>query len=80
MSGGTFTEATDVFGLGCVLFAAATRRCPGAGGDARDQMSVRAQRRLPAPLAEAIDSARAEAPADRPTVRELAASCAAAAG
>jgi hypothetical protein len=41
---------------------------------------VRAQRRLPAPLAEAIDSARAEAPADRPTVRELAASCAAAAG
>src|SRR4051812_16698730 len=77
--GGVFTEATDVFGIGCVLFAAATRSSPGAGDDARDWISVRAHRRLPAPLAEAIDSARAEAPADRPTVRELAASCAAAA-
>jgi eukaryotic-like serine/threonine-protein kinase len=80
VSGGTFTEATDVFGLGCVLFAAATRRSPGAGADAGDHRSVRGHRRLPPTLAEAIDAARAEAPADRPTVRELAASCAAVAG
>ncbi|MEA2383792.1 MAG: eukaryotic-like serine/threonine-protein kinase [Solirubrobacteraceae bacterium] len=77
--GAAFTEATDVFGLGCVLFAAATRMSPGAGGD-RAAGSVRAHRRLPAPLVEAIDAARAEAPPDRPTVRELAASCAAVAG
>jgi serine/threonine protein kinase len=78
--GGVFTEATDVFGLGCVLFAAATRCEPQAGrGDGRPP-KVRTLRRLPASLSEAIDAALADAPADRPRVRELAAACAAAAG
>jgi serine/threonine protein kinase len=77
VAGGTFTEATDVFGLGCVLFEAATRRCPGAGRGAARPRPVQALRRLPAPLTEAIDAALSEAPGDRPTVRELAASCAA---
>jgi serine/threonine protein kinase len=77
VSGGMFTEATDVFGLGCVLFEAATRRLPGAGdGDAVAPVSVGAFRRLPGALGEAIDAALAEARADRPSVRELAASCA----
>src|SRR4051812_13481369 len=45
--GGLFTEATDVFGLGCVLFAAATRCDPAAGrGDGRPP-PVRTLRRLP---------------------------------
>jgi eukaryotic-like serine/threonine-protein kinase len=80
--GGVFTEATDVFGLGCVLFEAATRCEPGAGrGDhAPSPPPVRTLRRLPASLAEAIDAALADAPGDRPGVRELAAACAAAAG
>ena len=75
--GGEFTEATDVFGLGCVLYAAATRRCPGAGRSEAPPAPVGAHRRLPAPLAEAIDAALADAPEDRPRVRELAAACAA---
>jgi serine/threonine protein kinase len=78
--GGVFTEATDVFGLGCVLFAAATRRDPEAGGDAGPPPPVRSLRRLPVSLAEAIDAALSEAPGDRPRVRELGAACAAAAG
>jgi serine/threonine protein kinase len=78
--GGVFTEATDVFGLGCVLFAAATRCEPGAGRDDGRPPPVRALRRLPASLAEAIDAALADAPGDRPRLRELAAACAATAG
>jgi eukaryotic-like serine/threonine-protein kinase len=75
--GGTFTEATDVFGIACVLFAAATRRSPEAGRRRGAPPPVRTHRRLPPPLAEAIDGALSAAPEDRPTVRELAASCAA---
>jgi eukaryotic-like serine/threonine-protein kinase len=78
VSGAEFTEATDVFGLGCVLYAAATRRSPEAGRDGSPvPPPVRAHRRLPATLAAAIDAALAEAPGDRPSVRELAASCSA---
>jgi len=78
MAGTAFTEATDVFGLGGVLYEAATRRSPDAGrGDGRGPDPVRIHRRLPGPLAAAIDAALAEAPADRPAVRELAATCAA---
>jgi hypothetical protein len=79
--GGAFTEATDVFGLGCVLFNAATRREPGAGVDADHDRPppVRTLRRLPGSLAEAIDAVLSHAPEDRPRVRELAAACAAAA-
>jgi eukaryotic-like serine/threonine-protein kinase len=75
--GGVFTEATDVFGIGCVLFAAATRREPEAGRGAGRPPPVRTFRRLPPSLAEAIDAALADAPEDRPRVRELAATCAA---
>ena len=78
VSGADFTEATDVFGLGCVLFAAATRRGPRAGReDCPPPPPVRTLRRLPAPLAEAIDACLAADAAARPTVRELAAVCAA---
>jgi serine/threonine protein kinase len=82
--GDEFTEATDAFGVACVLFATATRRSPGAGrreGE-RDapRRSVRSLRRLPAPLAAAIDAGLAEDPAARPSVRDLGAACTAAAG
>ena len=78
VAGDEFTEATDVFGLGCVLFAAATRRGPRAGREGcPPPPPVRTLRRLPAPLAEAIDACLAEEPAARPTVRDLAAVCAA---
>jgi eukaryotic-like serine/threonine-protein kinase len=76
--GDVFTEATDVFGIGCVLFAAATRREPEAGRGERPP-PVRTLRRLPPSLADAIDAALSDAPEDRPRVRELAAACAAAA-
>jgi eukaryotic-like serine/threonine-protein kinase len=78
--GATFTEATDVFGLGCVLFEAATREAPAAGRGAGPVPPVRTRRRLPGTLAEAIDAALLEDPADRPTVQDLGAVCAAAAG
>jgi serine/threonine protein kinase len=78
--GGPFSEATDVFGLGCVLFAAATRRAPGAGReDAGPPPPVRALRRLPGPLATAIDGCLSEDPRARPVLRDLGAVCAAAA-
>ena len=77
VAGGAFTEATDVFGLGCVLYAAATRRSPEAGREGCDPAPVGRHRRLPATLAAAIDAALSEDPADRPSVRDLAASCAA---
>ena len=58
VAGGTFTEATDVFGLGCVLYEAATRGRPGAGCDGVSRPApVRASRRLPGTLASAIDAA-----------------------
>jgi len=78
VAGGEFTEATDVFGLGCVLFAAATRRGPRAGREGcPPPPPVRTLRRLRAPLADAIDACLAADPAARPTVRDLAAVCAA---
>jgi serine/threonine protein kinase len=77
--GEAFGEATDAFGIACVLFAAATRRSPGAGQgeDAAPPPRVRSLRRLPAPLAEAIDAGLSADPAARPTVRDLGAACAA---
>jgi serine/threonine protein kinase len=85
--GEEFTEATDAFGVACVLFAAATRRSPGGGrregegdsGRRAPRRSVRSLRRLPEPLAAAIDAGLAEDPAARPTVRDLGAACTAAA-
>lgn len=77
--GDAFSEATDAFGVACVLFAAATRRSPGAGkGESvPPPPRVRTLRRLPAPLAEAIDAGLSADPAARPTVRDLGAACAA---
>jgi serine/threonine protein kinase len=79
VAGEPFSEATDAFGLACVLFAAATRRSPGAGRPDDDSVPppVRTLRRLPGPLAEAIDAGLSEDPAARPTVRDLGAVCAA---
>jgi serine/threonine protein kinase len=78
--GETFSEATDAFGLGCVLYAAATRRSPGAGREgAGARPPVRSVRRLPRPLAAVIEACLAEDPAARPAVRDVAAACAAAA-
>jgi serine/threonine protein kinase len=79
VAGAAFSEATDAFGLACVLFAAATRRSPGAGRRDGDLSPppVRTLRRLPGPLAEAIDAGLSEDPAARPTVRDLGAACAA---
>ena len=79
VAGEEFSEATDAFGLACVLFAAATRRSPGAGRRDGDLSPppVRTLRRLPGPLAEAIDAGLSEDPAARPTVRDLGAACAA---
>jgi serine/threonine protein kinase len=81
--GEAFSEATDAFGLACVLFAAATRRSPGAGrkeGAPLPPPPVRTLRRLPASLADAIDAGLSEDPASRPTVRDLGAVCAAVGG
>jgi eukaryotic-like serine/threonine-protein kinase len=77
ISGGEFTEATDVFGIGCVLFSAATRSSPGGGKRAGPAPPVRSMRRLPGPLADAVDASLAADPAARPSVRDLAAVCAA---
>ena len=60
--GDAFGAATDAFGVAGVLFAAATRRAPcpwqraGEGGGATAPPRVRSLRRLPGPLAEAIDA------------------------
>ena len=77
VAGGAFTEATDVFGIGCVLYAAATRRSPEADRDGRGPAPVGRHRRLPTTLAAAIDAALSKDRTDRPSVRELTASCAA---
>ncbi|GDY28501.1 serine/threonine-protein kinase [Gandjariella thermophila] len=88
----------DVWGIGLVLYEAATLTRPfaaprGAGpewsysGDptrylqlCRVAPSVRALRRLPRPLAEAIDGCLQPKPADRPTVPELWQACTAITG
>jgi eukaryotic-like serine/threonine-protein kinase len=77
--GEAFSEATDVFGLGCVLFAAAARRAPGAGREGGEpRPRLRSVRRLPGPLSNVIEACLAEDPAARPALREVGAVCAAA--
>jgi eukaryotic-like serine/threonine-protein kinase len=76
--GDAFSEATDMFGLGCVLYAAATRRSPGAG---RDDCGARAPvqrvRRLPGDLVNVIEACLEDDPGARPAVRDVGAVCAA---
>jgi eukaryotic-like serine/threonine-protein kinase len=75
---GQLTEATDVWGLGAVLYEAATRCRPfqGRDGDGYPQLGARAEpaggrRRLPRELASAIDACLDPAAAERPSIPEL---------
>jgi serine/threonine protein kinase len=78
--GGLLGPATDVWGIGAVLFEAATAATPGeteetsAGGDQieRPPDPVRRHRRLPAAFADLIDACLDPAPERRPRVAELA--------
>jgi eukaryotic-like serine/threonine-protein kinase len=63
--GGRVDTWTDVYGLGAVLFEAATGERPVAGA------SVRAARRLPRAVADAIDGALAPEPSERPAIGEI---------
>ena len=75
--GGILSEATDVWGIGAVLFEAATGRRPFEAERRYQQLerradSVRSHRRVPAAFAKAVDSCLEPAPTQRPTVDELA--------
>jgi serine/threonine protein kinase len=77
---GAVSEATDAWGVGAVLYEAATGKRPfEAAKDgapcpqiAQRAASVRASRRLPAPFVAAVDACLEPDPARRPTVEGLA--------
>ncbi len=77
--GGVLGEAADVWGVGAVLYAAATGRRPFYGRDedaTYPQLDTRAApvrtfRRLPADLAQAVDACLEPAPEARPTTGQL---------
>jgi serine/threonine protein kinase len=82
-AGGQVGPAADVWGLGGVLWEAATGEC--AFGDEdhdlpvlhRRAAPVRSLRRLPAELASIVDGCLEPDPQDRPALAELVAACAA---
>jgi serine/threonine protein kinase len=77
--GRSISAATDVWGLGTVLWEAAAGRPPFGrpqDDDAYEQLErradpIRKHRRLPAGLADAIDACLDPTPTERPSVREL---------
>ena len=77
--GGDLGPAADVWGIGAVLYAAATGRRPFYGLDDTTKYpqlearapSVRSYRRLPAALARIIDECLEPVPEDRPAPEEL---------
>jgi serine/threonine protein kinase len=76
--GGCLTEATDVWGLGMVLYEAAAGRPLVDEDDQRDYPQaedpippIGHARRLPRSLAQALDACLAPAPADRPSLATL---------
>jgi serine/threonine protein kinase len=76
--GGSVDAKADVWGLGCVLYEAATGVMPFDGNPCEDGADpgraaapVRSRRRLPAALAAAIDDCLAPDPARRPDVTDL---------
>jgi serine/threonine protein kinase len=77
--GGLLSEATDVWGIGAVLFHAATGQPPFEAETGRKYQQlerradpVRSYRRVPATFATAVDRCLDPEPARRPTVDELA--------
>ena len=73
-TGGHLDAATDVWGLGAVLYEAASRVRPLNGGASLASAPIaplRTHRRLPLDLATAIDACLAPDPSDRPTLDEL---------
>ena len=85
--GGRVDEAADVWGIGGLLFEAATGECAFDDDDFeypqlhRTASPVRSERRgLPRALADAIDACLSADPAARPSLHELAAACEEAAG
>jgi serine/threonine protein kinase len=84
-AGGVVDAAADVWGLGGVLFEAATGECAFDDDEHEyPQLHRRADRiralrpRLPRPLADALDACLEPAAADRPSLSELQAACRAA--
>ena len=74
--GGQLSEATDVWGLGALLYKAASRVAPfgddGVGRAPRRPEPVRTHRRLPSRVADTIDGCLDPVPGSRPTVSEVA--------
>ena len=75
--GGDLSEATDVWGLGTLLYRSATRVAPfgedGVGPEPRRAAPVCTYRRLPTAIARTVDACLEPAPRDRPTIAQMAA-------
>ena len=73
--GGALSEATDVWGLGALLYESATRVQPfgehGWSDEAPPMAPVRRLRRLPRQIAQTIDACLAIRPSDRPTITQV---------